>query len=228
MNKISVIIPALNEEKNIAKIIEHVKNSDIVNEIIIVDNNSTDKTREIVNKLGIKPLLCEKRGKGYAMEYGLKNATGDYILFIDADICNYATDFIDKMIAPLIEDDYDFVKAAFSREGGRVTELVAKPLLELTFPKLTKFDQPLSGIIAGKKSLFEKIKFEKDYGVDIGILIDCYQLKANIKEVNIGKITNDSQDWKDLTQMARQVAKAILKRSKKAFKDKLYSNKQKI
>ncbi len=213
MSTISVVIPALNEEKNIAKIIEYVKHSSIVDELIIVDNNSTDNTREIVRKHGIEPLVCEKRGKGYAMEYGLKQVKGDIVLFTDADISNYAPDFIDKMVKPILDNECDFVKATFSREGGRVTELVAKPLLELTFPELTEYSQPLSGIIAGRKDLFNKIKFEKDYGVDIGILIDCYKLNSRMKEVNIGKIKNDSQDWKDLTHMAREVSKSILKRS---------------
>ncbi len=212
MKKITVIIPALNEEKNIAKVIKYIQKVDIIDEIIIVDNNSTDRTREIVMEHGITPLICEKRGKGYAMECGLKAATGDYILYMDADICNYKKGFINDMIEPLVNEGYDFVKSNFSRDGGRITELVAKPLLELTFPKLATFGQPLSGIIAGKKKLFKKIKFEKDYGVDIGILIDSYQLRAKIKEVNIGKIINDSQDWKDLTHMARQVSRAILKR----------------
>lgn len=213
MSTISVVIPALNEEKNIARIIEYVKHLSIVDEIIIVDNNSTDRTREIIKEHGIKPIICKRRGKGYAMECGLKKAKGDIVLFTDADISNYAHDFIDKMVEPLIKNECDFVKATFSREGGRVTELVAKPLLELTFPELTEYSQPLSGIIAGKKSLFKKIRFEKDYGVDIGILIDCYKLKAKMREVNIGKIKNDSQDWKDLTYMAREVSKSILKRS---------------
>jgi len=215
MKGVSVIIPALNEEKNIAKVISKIKDLSVISEIIIVDNNSTDKTKEIAESFGITPLLCEKRGKGYAMEYGLKHAKGEYILFMDADICNYNENFIEKMLEPIIKDNYDFVKSTFKREGGRVTELVAKPLLELTFPKLTRFHQPLSGIIAGKKSLFEQIEFEKDYGVDIGILIDFYKLNAKMTEVNIGKITNDSQSWKDLTHMARQVTKAILKRKKR-------------
>lgn len=223
MKKISVIIPALNEEKNIAKVIQRVKDSKIVDEIIIVDNNSTDKTREVVEKSGLKPLLCEKRGKGYAMECGIKNATGDIILFMDADICNYNNTFIEKMLRPLINDEADFVKATFEREGGRITELVAKPLLELLFPELGNFDQPLSGIIAGKTEFFRKIKFEKDYGVDIGILIDMQKNKARIEQVNIGKIKNDSQDWRDLTHMAKQVSKAILKKANIRSKKKVTS-----
>lgn len=219
MQYVSVIIPALNEEKNIAKVISKIKDLSVINEIIIVDNNSTDKTKEIVESFGITPLVCEKRGKGFAMEYGLKYAKGEYILFMDADICNYNENFIEKMLEPIINDNYDFVKSTFKRDGGRVTELVAKPLLELTFPKLAKFHQPLSGIIAGKKSLFEQIELEKDYGVDIGILIDIYKLNARMTEVNIGKIINDSQSWKDLTHMARQVSKAILKRKRSYVKD---------
>ncbi len=218
MKKISVIIPALNEEKCIAKVIQRVKKANITDEIIVVDNDSTDKTSEIVRTAGIEPILCPKRGKGYAMEYGLKKATGDIIVFLDADICNYANGFLEKMIAPLINDECDFVKSSFEREGGRVTELVAKPLLELLFPELGELDQPLSGIIAGKTNFFKKIEFEKDYGVDIGILIDMNKNKARIKQVNIGKIKNDSQNWKDLTHMARQVSKAILKKAKVKFK----------
>lgn len=211
--KTSVIIPALNEEKCIAKVIKRIKESTLVDEIIVVDNNSTDKTNEIANSLGVKTIICSKKGKGYAMEAGLKIATGDIIVFADADIQNYQKGFIDDMITPILNKKADFVKSSFEREGGRVTELVAKPLLELLFPKLSKFDQPLSGIIAGKKKLFSKIKFEKDYGVDVGILIDVYKEKARIKQVNIGKIKNDSKNWKDLIGMAKQVSTAILKRA---------------
>lgn len=213
MKKITVIIPAFNEEKHIAKVIECIRKDENVDEIIVVDNNSADKTAIIANALGVKTILCKQQGKGYAMEMGLQYATNDYILFADADICNYQHKFVKNMMAPLINDNCDLVKATFEREGGRITELVAKPLLELVFPELAFFEQPLSGIVAGKKELFNKITFEKDYGVDIGILIDSYLLGAKIEQVNIGKILNDSQDWKDLTHMARQVAKAILHRT---------------
>lgn len=213
MRKITVIIPAFNEEKHIAKVIECIRKNQNVDEIIVVDNNSTDNTRKIAENLGVKTVSCIEQGKGYAMEKGLSYASNDYILFADADICNYDFEFVKKMTDPLILDNCDLAKATFEREGGRITELVAKPLLELLFPELSFFEQPLSGIIAGKKELFERIVFEKDYGVDIGILIDAYLLNANIVQVNIGKIDNDSQDWKDLTHMARQVSKAILERA---------------
>ena len=91
-------------------------------------------------------------------------------------------------------------------------------LLELAFPELCKFSQPLSGIIAGRKKFFEKIEFEKDYGVDIGILLDMVQMQIKIKEVHIGKIKNNSQQWKNLEKMSREVMNAIIRRSDKVIK----------
>ncbi len=212
MSNVSVVIPARNEEKHIAKVIKNIQKNKLVDEIIVINNNSSDKTEAIALKTGAKVYTCKRVGKGRAMALGLKKAHGDIILYADADIDNYENDFIDKMLKPILNDKYTFVKSTFDRSQGRVTTLVAKPLLELTFPKLTKFGQPLSGIIAGKKELFNQIVFEKDYGVDIGILIDVYKLGAKITEVNIGKIINDSQDWRNLVDMSKQVAKAILKR----------------
>lgn len=211
--KISVIIPAYNEEKYIAKVIRLVKKCNCVEEIIVVDNNSTDNTSKIATKNGAKTIFCKDQGKGYAMEKGISTATGDIFVFLDGDICNYKDNFISILTNPIIKDDVDFVKSTFDRSGGRVTELVAKPLLELLFPALGNFHQPLSGIIAGKKEVFKKIVLDKDYGVDVGILIDVYKEKAKIKEVNIGKIKNYSQDWHSLIDMSKQVSAAILKRA---------------
>jgi len=210
--KISVLIPALNEEKNIANVINCIKKIDIVDEIIVIDNNSTDKTSEIAKNLGVKTILCEQRGKGYAMEFGIRCASNECIVFLDGDICNYCEDVIIRLVEPILYRNYDFVKSDFSREGGRVTELVAKPLLQLLFPELIIYEQPLSGIIAGKKDFFESLTFEKDYGIDIGILIDAFLSKAKMTQVYIGEIQNDYQDWKDLINMSRQVSRAILKR----------------
>ena len=210
--KVSVLIPALNEEKNIANVINCMKKVDIVDEIIVIDNNSTDKTSEIAKSLGVKTILCEKRGKGYAMEFGIIHALNECIVFLDGDICNYNEDIILKLVEPIIYRECDFVKSNFTREGGRVTELVAKPLLQLLFPELSIYEQPLSGIIAGKRSFFKSLILEKDYGIDIGILIDAYLSKAKMEQVYIGEIQNDYQDWKDLINMSRQVSRTILKR----------------
>ena len=131
----------------------------------------------------------------------------------DGAISDYADDVIYKLAEPILERNIDFVKATFDREGGRVTELVAKPLLTLLFPDVRKYSQPLSGMIAGKKTVFQKIELEKDYGVDIGILLDMIKLNVAIEEVKIGEIKNVSKSWKALEKMSTEVMRAILKRA---------------
>ena len=209
---ISVIIPAYNEEENIKTVIDICKENKDVSEIIVVNNLSTDRTEEIARKDGAKVVFCGKQGKGYAMETGIEEAQNECIVFLDGDISDYADNVIYKLTEPIINRNVDFVKATFDREGGRVTGLVAKPLLKLLFPEVTKYTQPLSGMIAGKKSIFQKIELEKDYGVDIGILLDMVNLNVTIEEVKIGKIKNVSKSWKALEKMSTEVMKAILKR----------------
>lgn len=210
--EVSVIIPAFNEEKNIANVIGKSKKCKYVKEIIVIDNKSTDKTEEVAKKQGAKVLKCEKQGKGYAMEEGIKHALYDTIVFLDADIPDYTEDVVERLVKPIIEKNIDFVKATFDREGGRVTELVAKPLLKILFPKMKKYQQPLSGMIAGKKSSFENIEFEKDYGVDIGILLDMMKKNITMEEAYLGTLKNVSKDWKSLEKMSTEVMSAILKR----------------
>lgn len=216
-NKISVIIPARNEEKNIKKVINLIKKQQgyLVDEIIVVDNGSTDSTYKKAQKAGATVLQCENAGKGYAMEAGIKHAKNNILVFLDADIDNYSENLIDNLTKPILEEKADFVKSMFDRSGGRVTELVAKPLLEILFPEIYHFSQPLSGMIAGKKEFFEKLELEKDYGVDIGILLDMIEIGARIEEVHIGKIHNNSQPWLKLEKMSREVMAAIFKRVKK-------------
>ncbi len=215
-NQISVIIPAYNEEKNIDKVILIAKNNIDVQEIIVVDNLSTDNTSEKAKNAGAKVITCNNQGKGYAMEAGLKVAKNEIIVFLDADIKNYREDIIKILTKPLIEGKVDFVKSTFKRVGGRVTQLVAKPLLNILFPEMYKFSEPLSGMVAGKKSMLEDIEFEKDYGVDIGILLDILSMRCTVEEVNIGNIENISHnsnttEW--LSKMSTEVMKSILKRA---------------
>ncbi|MCI9000505.1 MAG: glycosyltransferase [Clostridia bacterium] len=213
-NEVTVIIPAFNEEKTIMKVIDKINTSAVKANIIVVNNASTDKTAELAKGKGVQVIECKEQGKGYAMETGIQYVNTKITLFIDGDLEIHDKDVIQDMIDPIIEEDVDFVKSAFTREGGRVTELVAKPLLELLFPHMFKFEQPLSGIIAGKTEFFKKITFEKDYGVDIGILLDMLALGARIEEKHIGKVDNNSKSWESLNDMSKQVMKAILKRKK--------------
>lgn len=212
-NDITVIIPAYNEEKNISRVIRDLKKSRIIANIIVVNNCSDDNTVEIAKNEGVDVIDCMQRGKGYAMQTGLENCKTHIVLFVDGDLDFHSEDILEKMVQPIIEENCDFVKSTFDREGGRVTELVAKPLLELLFPNMYKFSQPLSGIIAGKRECFNGIIFEKDYGVDIGILLDMVKKNVKIKEVHIGKIDNCSQSWESLSKMAKEVDRAILKRA---------------
>lgn len=210
--KISVIIPAFNEENSIDLVIKQAKKCEYVKEIIVVDNLSTDKTGKNALKAGAKVVRCDMQGKGYAMEKGMEVVENEIIVFLDADIPGYSEDVVYRLARPIIENDIDFVKSTFDREGGRVTELVAKPLLKLLFPELPYFSQPLSGMIAGKKQVLKKLEFEKDYGVDIGILLDVAKMNCKIEEVKIGKLVNKSKDWRALDKMATEVMRAILKR----------------
>lgn len=211
---VSVIIPTLNEEASITGVIGIAKKCKLVNEVIVVDDHSFDNTVSLAKQAGASVIMSTKLGKGASMLDGLLVTSNDIIVYIDADIGSYQNDLIDIMVKPIIEEGYDFVKSTFERQAGRVTELAAKPLLSLLFPQALKFSQPLSGMIAGKKSFLEKVEFENDYGADIGILLDMIQQKAKIKEVNIGVIENKMKQWQQLAPMAREVSKAILKRAR--------------
>jgi len=209
---ISVIIPALNEEKTIRQVICQAKRNELVSEIIVVDDQSSDNTIAEARKERVNIITSTQLGKGHSMREGMMIAKNEILVFLDADIPNYNEDIIEKLSQPLINDEADFVKSYFERQAGRVTEILVKPMLEFFFPHLSRFKQPLSGMIAGKKSFFEKVEFENDYGVDIGLLIDMDKVNARIGEVCIGEIENDMQPLQALGRMAKQVAHAIFKR----------------
>ncbi|WP_298412433.1 HAD-IB family phosphatase, partial [Hydrotalea sp.] len=132
------------------------------------------------------------------------------VLFLDGDIDPYPHFTIPLLAQPIVQNEVDFVKSSFNRNAGRVTELVAKPLLSIFFPVLMRFSQPLSGMIACKKALLEQIDFRDDYGVDIGILIDMHLMHVRMKEVEIGYIENKSKPWHALGKMSKEVAQTII------------------
>lgn len=207
---ITVIIPTLNEEDNIASVIQFAKNQANVTEIIVVDDKSQDKTVAIANANQAKVITSTKLGKGASMKDGVLCAKNDIVIFLDGDIDPYPHYTIKLLTDPIIQGEVDFVKSSFSRNAGRVTELAAKPLLSIFFPDLLKFAQPLSGMIAGRKSVFKKLDFRDDYGVDIGILIDMHLMNIRMKEVEIGYIENKSKPWQALGRMSKEVAQTII------------------
>lgn len=211
---ITVIIPALNEEATVAKVVQLAIKSPNVSEVIVVDDKSMDNTVEEARKAGAVIVTSTRLGKGASMKDGVLVAKNEYLVFLDADITTYSKNIIELLTAPLLSNETDFVKSFFTRQAGRVTELVAKPLLSILNPGFPNFQQPLSGMIAGRKSLLEKCEFEEGYGVDIGILMDMHNLGARILEVNIGSVENRMQALEQLGKMSREVARTIMKKSK--------------
>ena len=211
---ISVIIPTLNEEKTIGHVIRLAGKASGVTEVIVVDDKSHDNTVVEAKNAGAKVITSTKLGKGASMKDGVLYASNEILAFLDADITTYPENIIQLLTDPIIKGTAEFTKSFFSRQAGRVTELVAKPLLSILYPEFPMFWQPLSGMIAGKKQLFEIIEFEEGYGVDIGILIDMHKMGVKIGEVYIGHIENAMHPLDELGKMSREVANVILKKSK--------------
>ena len=197
--KVSVVIPAFNEEKSIIHVINTVKKVKSITEIIVVDDGSTDNTYNLVSDCDDVILLkhLTNKGKGSAMKTGLKKVTNDIVLFLDADLSEINQYQIESIIQPILDGEADITKTKFKREAGRVTELTAKPLLQFFFPELN-FDQPLSGQFASIKSFLDHIDLEHDYGVDIGIVLDADARGMRIQEVDIGNIVHEMSTLKEL------------------------------
>lgn len=210
---VSVIIPALNEGATIRKVIQRIKQTSLPIEIIVVDDNSSDNTVSEAMQEADRVITSSRKGKGISMQEGMMAARYDIIVYLDADILTYPKNIAELLAHPIINDEADFVKSFFDRQAGRVTTLVAKPLLSIFFPELEKYTQPLSGMIAARKTFLQDIEFENDYGADIALLIDAYAKKLRIQEVNIGFIKNDMQTLEALGLMSRQVSRTILQKA---------------
>lgn len=210
--KVSVIIPVLNESARVSAVIRLALRSPLVGEVIVVDDGSIDGTPELAHAAGARVITSTLLGKGASMQDGLLAARHPTLLYLDGDLAGLRDDLVEVMAGPVLRGEADFAKARFSRRAGRVTALTARPLLQTYFPELISFEQPLGGIIAVRKELLQRLTFENDYGVDIGLLIDAHTLGARILEVDIGHIEHDSHDLDCLGEMATQVARAILER----------------
>ncbi len=211
--RISVVIPVLNEAETIQSVVAFARRSPLVGEVIVVDDGSIDGTPDLAARCGAKVVTSTLLGKGASMADGLREAKNEFILYLDGDLKGLRPDVIERMSQPLLDDKADFVKACFTRAAGRVTVLTARPLLRTYFPELAHFEQPLSGVMAARKSLLQKLRFENDYGVDVGLFIDAAREKARLAEVDIGHLEHESHSLEELGEMATQVARTILDRA---------------
>jgi glucosyl-3-phosphoglycerate synthase len=240
---ISLCLPTLNEEKTIAKEIVIMKSElmtrhPLLDEIVVIDSGSKDNTLEIAKAFGadvyeassILPNLEKFKGKGENLWKALYVTKGDIIVYIDADIKNIHHRFVYGLIAPLLLfDDIKYTKAFYDRPiaigkskirptgGGRVTELVIRPLFSLFFPELTQILQPLSGEYAGFREIFEKIPFPIGYGVETSMILDiCEKWGLDvISQVDLERRIHRNQDTKALGKMAFVILKTFLQRIEK-------------
>jgi hypothetical protein len=235
---VSVILPAKECARTIGPILEHVldlRAAGAVDEVLVVDAASQDGTAELARAMGadvaqedeLLPEHGPARGKGDAMWRGLAATSGDIVVYIDADSDDVGASFVRGAVGPLVcHAELALVKGAYHRpfrpdggvpapaEGGRVTELVARPLLNLRIPALAGFVQPLAGEIAARRWLLERLSFPVGYGVEIAMLIDALDevgLDA-MGQVDLGERRNRHQPLRDLGLMAYEVLVAGARR----------------
>jgi glucosyl-3-phosphoglycerate synthase len=190
---VSVCLPARNEEATVGQIVATVRrnlveHAPLVDEVVVIDDGSTDATAEVASWEGarvlpvgeILPDVPQGSGKGNALWMSLYACQGDIVCWLDADVRNFGSHFVTRLLEPLLTDPaIGFVKGYYRRPlhgeatgGGRVTELMARPVISALFPHLAGFVQPLAGEYAGRRTLLETVPFVEGWGVELGLLID--------------------------------------------------------
>ncbi|MEO8814889.1 MAG: glucosyl-3-phosphoglycerate synthase [Mycobacterium sp.] len=233
---VSVVLPALDEEATISSVIDSITPlvDRLVDELIVLDSGSTDDTEirsiaagaRVVSREQAVPEVAPQPGKGEALWRSLAATSGDIVVFIDSDLIDPDPMFVPKLVGPLLTaDGIHLVKGFYRRPlkvngteeangGGRVTELVARPLLTALRPELGGVLQPLGGEYAGTRELLASVPFAPGYGVEIGLLIDTYDrlgLDA-IGQVNLGVRAHRNRPLDELSVMSRQVVATLLSR----------------
>ncbi|MDP7180247.1 MAG: glucosyl-3-phosphoglycerate synthase [Candidatus Woesearchaeota archaeon] len=237
---ISLIIPTLNEADTIGKVISVLKSNlmdkhGLIDEIIVMDSGSTDETLDIAKKHGVIAIAASEvlkkqgdfRGKGENLWKALHVAKGTIVCWVDADIKNIHPRFVYGLVGPLLTNDkLKFVKPFYKRPikigdkleslgGGRVTELLIRPLFNMYFPRLAGFIQPLSGEGAGRRTAFEKIPYFTGYGVETAMLIDMrkkFGLRA-MAQVDLLRRVHRNQSLASLSRMAFAILGVFAKRA---------------
>jgi glucosyl-3-phosphoglycerate synthase len=239
-HRISVVIPAKNEAETIGAIVagiraDLIESRHLLDELVVIDSDSTDGTAAIASDAGatvhaardICAELGSNRGKGEALWKSQFVTTGDLLVFIDADLTGWGTHFVSGLLGPLLsEPNVALVKGFYDRilddgsqklatQGGRVTELVARPLLNLFWPDLSRVVQPLAGEWAIRRSAFAALSVPVGYGVEIGALLDVYERSGvdAIAQVDLGQREHSHQSVHDLAVMAAEIITVANRRS---------------
>ncbi|MFE7751606.1 glucosyl-3-phosphoglycerate synthase [Streptomyces sp. NPDC057428] len=226
--RVSVVLPALNEEATVGAIVAEIRRElmekvRLVDELVVIDSGSTDATAEVARRAGARvvhrdsvvPRIPALPGKGEVLWRSLLVTSGEIVCFVDADLKDFSADFVSGTVGPLLTDpSVQFVKAMYDRplgeaagQGGRVTELVARPLLNLHWPRLAGFVQPLGGEYAVRRSLLERLPFPVGYGVELGLLVDALHTVGldALAQVDVGVRRHRHQDGQALGRMAAAI-----------------------
>jgi glucosyl-3-phosphoglycerate synthase len=229
---ISVVIPARNEQRTVAGVVGAISRSlvaqvPLVDELVVIDSDSSDATAEVATQAGavvyraseIAPSAGSFPGKGEALWKSLLVTKGDLLVFIDADLTRWGPHFVSGLLGPLLADEQvRLVKGFYTRvrtesdgststEGGRVTELVARPLISLWWPELAGVVQPLAGEWAARRNLMESLTIPVGYGVELATLMDTvsgYGIDA-VAQVDLGTRAHRHQANHDLALMAAEL-----------------------
>ena len=241
---VAVVLPALNEQATVGRIVERIRRDlvvrhPLVDELVVMDSGSTDDTARVAAHAGARVVRREdvlqefepRPGKGEVLWRSLAATSSDVVAFVDSDLRDFTSVFVTGLLAPLLSDQtVQFVKATYDRPlrsvdfkggetlvatgGGRVTELVARPLLALHWPELTGFVQPLGGEYAARRSLLEQLPFASGYGVEFGLLVDTYDrvgLDA-MAQVDLSRRKHRNSDLHKLGQMATEILQVAERR----------------
>ncbi|WP_435770522.1 glucosyl-3-phosphoglycerate synthase [Nocardioides sp. SYSU DS0651] len=234
--KVSLVVPARNEEATVGEVVSRLRTAlmetvDLVDEIVVIDSDSVDATYAAAESAGarvhrsaeIRPDLGSHPGKGEAMWKSLFVTSGDLLVFIDADLRDWDTHFVPGLLGPLLtRPEVQLVKGFYERpgvdgplEGGRVTELVARPLIALLYPELAGLVQPLAGEWAVRRSWFTSLSVPVGYAVELAALVDTVRAHGAeaVAQVDLGVRAHGHQSLLDLGAMGTQIMAAALARA---------------
>lgn len=235
---IAVVLPALNEAATVGQIVTTIRDEllrpGLIDELVVVDSGSTDGTAavalaagaRVVQREDVLPGIPPVPGKGEAMWRGLAATTSDIVVFIDADLQSFSAQYVSALVGPLLDDEaVALVKAVYERPltagehtvpagGGRVTELVARPLLNRFWPELAAVVQPLAGEYAARRSLLESLPFPCGYGVELALLVDTYTQRglSAIAQVDLGVRVHRHHNSHGLGLMAAEILHSAMAR----------------